>query len=757
MMYAQKYKHLCSYLRTFTKMFFIFFHFYFLPHLAVFICSALYCLAMMEDNNNQDEGSSKTIQNLQGRLARRNDLLDVIRKAYHRDVLAIKEYLLGAEKEGRVIDTTVLSSLPSIDLREGGFRLFAPQECELRVRPCHDCGGQLEIIHRESTRIVQYRAAIQQMEENETDLRIELLDAKSQAKKDRDRLVDEMQRSQNERFVLTNQIKQLKSQLSNRNAEVELLTEEKAHLELTLEQQQPIVLDHQRLVVERQKETKESRRWEANFHEEKQKAVQFQHDNSLVLHELRHELNQTQRTNEQFLLDLQKAVHRCKMFEERSSNLANELSESQLKVKELVASLQLLVGLKSILAHDREQMSNDIHELEDKCSELTSRVNELDDLSQNKALEAESYITRIKIILESAKERGSISTTPTTVADAFLKADELISDYETVRQKSRTLSHLLISCIRAVYESCIVQENILRVNDSELHKNEQIKPLVDTTNKITRKVMEHLENADKSDAIDWQYIINNEDDRNHVLGNLFNRQQIGQFSLDKAFEKERQRHIRILRKCHHVHEKETEKRLCKSQKLEQQLSEATIVIRKYEEKMIKIQQKYALGVVPLLMSTQDLLLNVRKEFTTGDNTFSKLREECKEVTGRLLDALRVSREKIRSLNITLEQRVDDVSARDAAINHFEGMLSNITHRYAENERKHNKVTQEMSVQASAAVTEASTYADFLPLSLDKRLVVQEENKPPCVPSALLPGRIFQIRENLQFRRALDKL
>ena len=203
-----------------------------------------------------DTDTQTIIDNLQGRLARRNDLLDVIRKAYYRDVIAIKEHLLTAEKQGIVVDTdtAVLSSLPSIDLREDGFRLFAPHECELRVRPCHECGGQLEIIHRESSRIVQYKYAIQQMEEKEVDLRIELIDAKSQAKNDRDRLVDEKQRSQDERFTLMHQIEQLKSQLSVRNADVVACIEDKARLELTLEQQQPIVSDHQRLVVELQNE-----------------------------------------------------------------------------------------------------------------------------------------------------------------------------------------------------------------------------------------------------------------------------------------------------------------------------------------------------------------------------------------------------------------------------------------------------------------------------------------------------------------------
>ncbi len=702
-----------------------------------------------------------TIGNLQGRLARRNDLLDIIRKAYHRDVLSIKQYLLEAEKEGLLVNKTALSSLPSIDLKEG-FPLFAPHECELRVRPCETCGGQLEIIHRESSRIVQYKHAIQQMEENEIDLRIEVIDAKSQAKRDRDRLVEEMQRSQNERDVLGNQIEHLKSQLSNCNAEIERLHEDKAHLERTLEKQQPIISDHQRIVVELQKEREESRRLEANFIEQKEKAEEFQQKHSAAVEELQ---NQTSR-NQQLQMDLQQERLRCNMFEDLTSKLKKELFESQSIEKEHVACLQQAQGtideLKSILAHDRDKMSSEIQDLTETSKRLTAQVSELDELSRCKSSEADYYRLRIKCIVEEARDRGSIPLVPNTVEDQLSTVAELIRDHETLRQETKAISKLLTSCIRTVYESCIVQEKMLRDNDSGLHRNVQIQVLTDTPNEAWQLVMRNLDTA-KAETIDWQSIIKNDEDRSSVLSSLHNRQQIGQFSLDKAFVKERKRHDRILSKCQYEHEKETTDLRHTINELERQFTESTTLIRKYEQKMIKLQQKHALGVVPLLTSAQDLLLQVRKEVQQEEeNTFNKLREDffhLRGVTINLLDTLRVSREKIAHLNTTLLSRDDDVSARDAAIVHFEEMLTKITHKYAENERKRaSKEMVEKSVQASVKVKEASTFDDFLRLPLDKRS--QENNPPQQHDHALLPGRIFQIRENIgkiQFRRALDKL
>lgn len=729
-------------------------------------CLSLILISNMEGiiHQNSESDTTETIENLKGRLARRNDLLDIIRKAYHRDVLSIKQYLLEAEKEGLLVNKSALSSLPSIDFREG-FHLFAPHECELRVRPCESCGGQLEIIHRESSRIVQYKHAIQQMEENEIDLRIEVIDAKSQAKKDRDRLVAEMQRSQNERDVLGNQMEHLKSQLSNCNAEIERLQEDKAHLEHTVEQQHPIMSDHQRLVVELQKEREESRRLEANFLEQKEKANGLQQKLSSAVEQLRNQTSQ----NEQLQLDLQQERLRCNMFEDLASKLKKDLSASQSKEKEHFACLQQSEGtideLKSILAHDRDKMSSEIQDLTDKNKKLTARVNELDELSRCKCSEADYYCLRIKGIVEEARDRGSISLVPNTVEDQLSTTEEIIRDHETLRQETRALSRLLTSCIRTVYESCIVQEKMLRANDSGLHRNVQIKVQADTPNEAWQVVMRNLEHTAEAEAIDWQSIINDDEDRTFVFSSLHNRQQVGQFSLDRAFEKERKRHDRILIKCQYEHEKEATELQRKIKELEQQFTDSASLIRKYEQKMIILQQKHALGVIPLLTSAQDLLLQVRKEVQQEEeNTFNKLREDffhLRGVTINLLDTLRVLREKIAQLNTTLRSRDDDISARDAAIVHFEEMLTKITHKYAENERRRVKMTRETSVQASVKVKEASTFDDFLRLPLDKRSQQHEENNPPQQHDhALLPGRIFQIRENIgkiQFRRALDKL
>lgn len=156
---------------------------------------------MKEEGECSSSSSDFELNQLRGRLDRRNALLDIIRKAYHRDVLVVKEHL---QRQGRTTNANAtdllvddLSSVPSIDLRET-FRLFAPHECELRVRPCFSCGGQLEIIHRESARIVDFKYAIQVLQERERELRLELVGAKVEAQKDRDRLLDVVEKRKDE-------------------------------------------------------------------------------------------------------------------------------------------------------------------------------------------------------------------------------------------------------------------------------------------------------------------------------------------------------------------------------------------------------------------------------------------------------------------------------------------------------------------------------------------------------------------------------
>jgi hypothetical protein len=125
----------------------------------------------------------------------------------------------------------------------------------------------------------------------------------------------------------------------------------------------------------------------------------------------------------------------------------------------------------------------------------------------------------------------------------------------------------------------------------------------------------------------------------------------------------------------------------------------------------------------------------------------------------------MSREKIEAQKQALVEKENDITNRDAGIEQLEKMLENITHRYADNERRRIKITHEAAIQAVPAVSHTSSHADFLPTPLiDSQ---NEQNKRPVC--ALVEGQIFNLKDEnwpsrinvgsrgIQFRRALDKL
>jgi len=727
------------------------------------------------------------INQLRGRLDRRNALLDIIRKAYHRDVLVVKEHL---QRQGiNTNDTNSLliddlSSVPSIDLRET-FRLFAPHECELRVRPCFSCGGQLEIIHRESARIVDFKYAIKVLQELEKELRLELVGAKVEAQKDRVRLVGVVENSKDEREVLLDQILSLKHQVADRNAlevEVQQLKVEKSNLESTLDEQKPILIDHERLLVEIEQVKDERKKWQEKFHEQVEK-------NSLLQSEkdsLSHDFDLLEDANKQLQSNLDEVRKQYNQSTDQCTTLTNGLSKSQTETMEaedcLYKAEQAIDELETNLQNEKEQHQSQINDLESKCLELQSTIAELERISQKNLTEALYYRRKIDATLQGAKRRGSIAIVPSNRDAVLAKTDELIRECDTLRHKSTMLFNLLLGCIRTTYENCLVQEKLLSENGSELYRNSQnLKSSSEPTNEQARSVLNHLDTADESDTIDWISILKDETDQRHIMGNLQNRLQLGQFSLDKAFQKVCKTHEAEVLKHQAEHDTEIEQRRLRSWELEQMLTDAISLNRKYEDKMTIMREKYE--TVELQHdSIKTILRKMRRDSVDNNTLTSQLKDDytkMKSLTNQLLSDIKSAKEEIQAQRADLADKQEDITNRDAAITQLETLLERITHRYAENEKKRIKVTHEVATQAVPTVVNTSTHADFLPTPLGSSAssvaANDVENRKPRGGGgdALLPGRIYKLsdeneswpsrisipakRTSLSFRRLIDKL
>lgn len=158
--------------------------------------SGLMELALQQGNDHLEPNYKKVessheehqhVETLRGKLRRRNELLDVIFRAYYHDVIVVKEELrrhqsisisshpsalktfmrskmiteafkqngLASIDAHNITSESFLSSIPSVDLR-AVLPLFAPADCKLKVNPCDLCGGTIELLHGEVHRCSHY-------------------------------------------------------------------------------------------------------------------------------------------------------------------------------------------------------------------------------------------------------------------------------------------------------------------------------------------------------------------------------------------------------------------------------------------------------------------------------------------------------------------------------------------------------------------------------------------------------------------------
>jgi hypothetical protein len=117
----------------------------------------------------------ETIKQLKQRLIRRTTMIDEIRKYYLRDVVTVKHIMKDVltSRERQEVIKMYDENLPSIDLK-AALQLHAPIKSVLQVSPCQECGGQLEIVTRDSDEVDMLKKTIMDCKERESRFRIKL-------------------------------------------------------------------------------------------------------------------------------------------------------------------------------------------------------------------------------------------------------------------------------------------------------------------------------------------------------------------------------------------------------------------------------------------------------------------------------------------------------------------------------------------------------------------------------------------------------
>lgn len=127
------------------------------------------------DEHQQYLVALDTIKHLRQRLVRRTNVIEDIRKFYLRDIVAMRHVIrqVLTDKEREEVWQQYEVNLPSIDFNEA-LKVHAPTDCEFQIKPCEMCGGQLELIRKDSDEVDKLKKLLKESKEREAKWREKL-------------------------------------------------------------------------------------------------------------------------------------------------------------------------------------------------------------------------------------------------------------------------------------------------------------------------------------------------------------------------------------------------------------------------------------------------------------------------------------------------------------------------------------------------------------------------------------------------------
>ena len=670
------------------------------------------------------------IAHLRGRLERRNFVLDAVRRAYHLDVHLVKERIRKVHGHD-----DLLASVPSLDLRPA-LKLFSPEECEMRLRPCAACGGHLEIVHRESARITRLKQTCQTLQDNEQKIRLELMETERRAGLDRKALVELKERVEGDSQVFIEKINALKRWILGYD---EL---KKEHAELQIKYTEAVGETRnyrQDLIVLRETQTRLAR---ATTEFETQKVcAKEDHD---VLRELR-------RSNE----ELRQSEAAWKRTSHQTSSMAwfmkGELAHNSIQKRELARQLS---KRKMMLAESNERLCKvETQIAEMKLSEraltkeYTNYRNEaLSEQNQAKQIvkelssdlrskEEKLFIYRhgvhesIKLIrrTNTGQDNGEVVHASGSNDTDSLLLSALNEDTTALRDRVESLKEFGVAYAKCLYNHCIAQETLLKKQGYPLDRAEG-KCRQGKVGSILRQLDRGNEHGS---CIDWNEILEYEADRRHLLARLGNRMQIGTYSIENMSAMRHDKHEAATKRLCREHETEMNKVVRHFEKhfegfersLQQKLERIEVVENHLAESRMK--------VASMTLDREQTKCDVEK-------LERRNREECKRASG-LRDKLNSSVMETSILKHTVGKkegallRMQSVvveGKRDAEdtnkmIAQLEALLEKTTGRYAavlKRERYLLATNRSVGIQARPAVASVNIQAKiFIPPRCPRRL------------------------------------
>lgn len=677
------------------------------------------------------------LEELRQRLDRRNQLLEVIRKAYHRDIIIIREYLLQLQNGTKIEDIKTedldLRTIPSIDLRNEGFHLFSPHECELTLKPCYHCGGRLEVTHRESERFMELMKLCEELKQREMDLNSKLEQTHQQIKSQEEtNLHDTCEALKEQNSLLTN-IVQLQQSLSDRNHLEQLCNKQKEEID-ELEK-----IRHENEVT---KETLTRTNLElsncmASNTEMKEKNEELKVANEDGLNrerELKIRLEGTTNAKE----ELQKTISLLEALEAQQKNEVkvwkDQMRGQEAKVRELQVEKQnLLTKLKSTV-DERDKM---VSSLETEKDQLKTDLDKMIQKATHDRFESDQYRQSMDFQLEQHKKE---------------EQDRMVRDEETIHnldQKLKATQSFVSSHIQELYEECLRQKRILllvyrSMDDDDNGDNASSKNCATTakdmiassfrkhdvvnsinghnsdegTTQSIKILMEHLQEDAESSHINWK-------------AELLQRQEQEGDDDGPAAEQHHQRAI-YEHLNHQIHlnwesiEEAIQHAKCNKQTLATKAQTDFDAMKESMEQRISLlqsqgrekdEQNNILSNECCQLNTQleasvEQISELQQETSKCRNAIQDLEQNLvitKESWNGTKDELEQTRTELNTTQSLLSESQTNVQVRDETLRHLESVLKRTTDRYAKLIQE-NRLRLETSV--NVGLQTISTTCDF---------------------------------------------
>ncbi len=330
---------------------------------------------------------------LRKRLYNRTKLLEQVKESYIRDVVSLKhvinKILSGTEKE-KVLDQ-YYSQIPSLDLRKN-LQLYGPTNSSMKVYPCTECGGHLEITVMDSDRVAKLEKRLVESIEKENKLRLSVAKL--------DTLIDsavteknaEFRTHQEEKRFLYSEVRRLKEELENTTTENKrALQENKKERDRVrvVQEQNKELNEHSVRLAEREKDLTDLRSQHTDLQQshkklnvEKAALIDELSEKNDKIGELNEKNKQISSELRSVKMDLADVDNRRKEIIELNNALTNELASQKKEYKLLDDKFQTykneMKDLLEISARDVAAAEAVADQLRDTVSDLKKNIKELD-------------------------------------------------------------------------------------------------------------------------------------------------------------------------------------------------------------------------------------------------------------------------------------------------------------------------------------------------------------------------------------------